>query len=809
VKKSSKFQIEAHAILLKMKIALQEFEKNPKETGHQDAVLEIVNQLAESAAIYGINTILELTSKISGALMTLQKENHEPDDDFVDAVGKSADLFGALISDPMLNNAGLKKDYDRLLEHCQSVVTSPESDEAKMATSRFQDVFTDEAFDLINQLEEKLLQLECDPSDVTMIDSVFRIMHTLKGNSNMFGFKELASITHELENIYDDIRGKKISFSQQILESTLLCVDHFRHLINDPDLSSVQLRVHHEELLDKIRRILMTDDKERGDRQVISEAGKNKTLHTYYLYFKPGKNIFDDGTNPLYFVYDLHELGEYLPVVKIDIPGEDFSPDKCYASWHIMLVTDHNDAEVREHFMFLREESQPLVQVLREGNLLENPEFTDQFKKQAGGSEQSIAPDILMQESEKVADHHEQRSEGNGTSKESISSVRVASAKIDQMMNLISELVTKQAELSMLALGQSDTRLVEVAEHIESISRDLRDNAFSISLIPLEKSVLRFQRLVRDVSNRFEKKVDFIVEGKETELDKTIIEKIIDPIMHILRNSIDHGIEKPAVRLQKGKPETGIIKLKAYPSGAHVVIEISDDGSGINLERVRALAISKGMIQKSDQISNDDLLRLIVSPGFSTAENISEVSGRGVGMDVVNQKITEIRGELEIDTRQDVGTTISIRLPLTISIIDSLLMKIDSDYFIVPLAVVDRCAEVRAGQVVNAQSRYITLNGEYIPFVDLRDEFEIKTERPAVQQMLLVRYKDFLVGIVVDEIIGNYQAVLKSLGESFKKLELISGASILGSGQIALVLDTTKIIQEYAMQNEDRINAMS
>jgi len=459
--------------------------------------------------------------------------------------------------------------------------------------------------------------------------------------------------------------------------------------------------------------------------------------------------------------------------------------------------------------MFLDEGSQPAIQILSDQNLMNREGFTAFFQQQVNNKTAAVELNVSGFLAERQSDLKEVNARNERRLKDAISSVRVSSQKIDQMMNLISELVIKQAELSLLASDQDNHRLVEVAESIENISRDLRDNAFSISLIPLEKSVLRFQRLVRDVSKRFDKKVDFVVEGKETELDKTIIEKIVDPIMHILRNSIDHGIELPSERKKKGKPETGTIKLKAYPSGAHVVIEISDDGAGINLEKVRQTAVNKGMIMPADNVDKDDLLHLIVSPGFSTAENISEVSGRGVGMDVVNQKISEIRGELEMQTRPDKGTVITIKLPLTISIIDSLLLQCGGDFYLVPLAVVDRCAEIKARNVLSAENQYVIIDGEYIPFIDIRTEFAIAHERPDIQQILMVKHKDMLVGLIVDEVIGNYQAVLKSLGSAYRRQEIISGASILGSGEIALVLDVSKIIQEFSLRSEQKLTAMA
>jgi two-component system, chemotaxis family, sensor kinase CheA len=813
VKEKGKFSSEIESLLINLRSAILELETLSDPKQGLEMIIENINMLAEISGLYGINSILQASNKVSDLLSATKKAGGETNSGFKELISKIDPLIQVLIKDPLLSKATTKaihQDFLAMVEiRMNQIGVKTEDESGKLPTAKFQEVFIEEAFDLINQLEEKMLQLESDPSDITMIDQIFRIMHTLKGNSNMFGYRYLGEITHELENIYDSMRSKKVALSRVILENTFQCVDHFRNLINDPELGNSSVREQHQVMLREIKSILATDQSANNDDlQMKPQKGTNEP-HTFYIYFKPETDIFHDGTNPLYFIDDLHEMGECLvmPVFDSQVLALGFDPEKCYTVWHILLVTTGTEEDIREHFLFLNEKSQPVIKNLAAENLLTNQDFLGDFTIHSATNLQQLELDVhtFIDEEKVILQAHTDSKDA----RDSIASVRVASQKIDLMMNLISELVTKQAELSMLVTGCEDQRLVEVAESIENISRDLRDNAFSISLIPLEKSVLRFQRLVRDVAKRFDKKINFVVEGKDTELDKTIIEKIVDPIMHILRNSIDHGIEKPKERAKKGKPETGIILLKAYPSGTHVVIEISDDGAGINLERVKETAVKKGMIGTHEQITNDDLLRLIVSPGFSTAENISEVSGRGVGMDVVNQKITEIRGELEVQTEKDKGTTITIKLPLTISIIDSLLVKVAGEYFLVPLSVVERCAEIKAATLAKTDNNYVVLLGEYIPFLDLRDEFIIEGERPAVQQILLIKFKEDKVGLIVDEVIGNYQAVLKALGDAYKRQEIISGASIMGSGEVALVIDTNKIIQEFNQRNEIKIAAMA
>jgi two-component system, chemotaxis family, sensor kinase CheA len=810
---SEKYLVEVNSLLVNLKIALQEFINEPNTRKNQEVLAELFHQIIEVSGIYGINPVKELCSKMLELLKSVHLSEKEVVEALCTHIAESEPVLQQLVEDPIMKQKDLKLRYTEIIKKTDELLTELEGSESdsNQATKKFQEVFIEEAFDLINQLEEKMLQLESDPQDAGMIDQVFRIMHTLKGNSNMFGFQYLGAITHELENIYDDIRSEKLKLSRDILEVTLECVDHFRNLIEDAELTDGKTRKRHEQILGEIKELRPGDSSVAHIADARKVSLQDRQYHTFYLFFKPGKDIFSDGTNPLYFINDLHELGQCLPVpvIKKDAQNSKYNPEECRTLWHIALATDSTEEEVREHFMFLREESQPVIRILSELNLLSAQDFEVFFTSQTKDKLEVVELDLTRFHAEDNPDRKRFADRTGRASNEGISSVRVSSQKIDQMMNLISELVIKQAELTLLAAGHENQKLLEVAESIENISRDLRDNAFSISLIPLEKSVLRFQRLVRDVSRRFDKKVNFLVEGKETELDKTIIEKIVDPIMHILRNNIDHGIELPAERIQKGKPETGTIKLKAYPSGAHVIIEISDDGAGINLEKVRSTAIEKGMISATDSINREELLNLIVSPGFTTAENISEVSGRGVGMDVVNQKIAEVRGELEMHTEKDKGTTITIKLPLTISIIDSLLLRCAGKYYLVPLAVVERCAGIKSSVILEAGNKYIVLNKEYIPFIDLRVEFDIKEERPETQQVLIVKYRDIQVGFIIDEVIGNYQAVLKSLGAAYRKQEMISGASILGSGEIALVLDVSRIIQEFSAQKEIKANAMA
>jgi two-component system chemotaxis sensor kinase CheA len=368
-------------------------------------------------------------------------------------------------------------------------------------------------------------------------------------------------------------------------------------------------------------------------------------------------------------------------------------------------------------------------------------------------------------------------------------------------MNLVSELVTNQASLSLQAENSKLPEMISIAENMEKVTRQLRDNVFDICLIPLDTIMIRFQRLVRDLSTELNKDIELVTEGTETELDKNIIESLADPIMHILRNSLDHGIESREERLLLGKPEKGKIILKAFYSGMNVYIQIQDDGKGIDTDKIKKKAISSGLISADAILDEKEVFDLLFTAGFSTAERVTDVSGRGVGMDVVKRKISDIRGSVEIDSRINEGTTITIKLPLTLSIIDGLLVKINNTFFVIQLPVVDKVYEIKTADLLRKSNRQIPLDGELIPCLYLREEFNMAGDSPERSKIILVKYNDQRIGLSVDEIIGEYQAVLKPLDKLFSRQDFVSGAAILGDGTVALVLDTNLIVDMYDKEN--------
>jgi two-component system chemotaxis sensor kinase CheA len=370
----------------------------------------------------------------------------------------------------------------------------------------------------------------------------------------------------------------------------------------------------------------------------------------------------------------------------------------------------------------------------------------------------------------------------------------VAAHKLDDLMDLVSQLVTAQARLSRTASVHDDPVLLSIAEEVERLTAELRDKTMSIRMLPIGTAFGKFRRLFRDLSKDLGKEIELITEGAETELDKTVIERLGDPLVHLIRNSLDHGIETPGVRVAAGKPRKGMVRLAAVHSGAHVLIEVSDDGAGMDREAIRAKAVEKGMIVENADLPDNELYSLIFAPGFSTARKVSSVSGRGVGLDVVKRAIEALRGTIEISSRKGAGTTITLKLPLTLAIIDGLLVRIGEQHFVLPLSFVKECVELAGNG--NGNGRHIAnVRGELVPYIRLREQFGIEGERPAIEQIVITEASGSRTGFVVDHVIGDNQTVIKNLGKVYQNVEGLSGATILGDGSVALILDVPRLVQ--------------
>lgn len=664
--------------------------------------------------------------------------------------------------------------------------------------------FIEEATEQINDLEQALLQLDQNRDDKETIESIFRVMHSLKGGSAMFGFEKIDKFTHILENIYDKIRAGESKVTSSILDLTLEAVDHLRNLLDETDENKNLLEKDNNRFIERIQNAL--DEKSIPEHVSMHSEVPEGKVKTYFVRFVPHADIMKNGTNPLYLLEDLTNLGKALIVPNVEnIP--DFSkldPEKTYTSWNILVCTNAGINAVIDVFIFVDDDAKIETHKISEYNLLDDSSIfnilKDTLVKKPAINVSELHELIIDLESVfQQKDIDELLPDVKKKIEHNISSIRVGSDKLDNLINWVSELVTIQAQLSLFTKENNYPGLDPISEEIEKISRRLRDDVFSIRLIPIANMVTRFQRLVRELSNELGKDVIFETKGTETELDKNMIEMLIDPIMHIIRNSLDHGIESNTQeRISNGKNPKGVITLNSFYSGTNVYIEIIDDGRGIDPEAIRRKAVEKGLISDDVLLSEKEIYDLVFAPGFSTAKEITKVSGRGVGMDVVRQKISELRGDVEMRSKKGKGTTVSIKLPLTLSIIDGLLVRIDKTRFVIPLSAVHKIYEFKHTEIKNAINNLFLADDKRVPFIYLRKAFNIEGTPPEIERIVNVEFQDTFMGLTVDEIIGEYQAVLKPLGQMYKDVDIISGATILGDGTVALVLDPNRVINEFA-----------
>lgn len=672
---------------------------------------------------------------------------------------------------------------------------------------QFKAKFLEEAEDLIAALEKALLILEQDQASKEAVEEVFRGMHTLKGNSTMFGFEHMGEYTHHLETIFDHIRQGKRKVSTAVLDISLASVDHLRRLLEEELDADLQSR--HQALLNR----LMTLSEEETAVDSASVASEQPTeqaaVKTYHIQFIPEPGFLKNGSNPLYLIDDLHGLGSCRAFPRsVVLPAlPEMEPTTCFIAWDILLATTSDQSEMQDVFLFVEDEAEIKIELIAERDVLGEDTAEEMLVKLASEKELLssgfIRAQLPAQQEERPAAGQEQV-----LKEQQISSIRVPAEKLDKLMNLVSELVTTQARLSLFAEQQGHPELTAIAEEVEKLSRRLRDDTFSVSLIPIEHLFVRFQRLVRDLSQQLHKEVVLLTEGGDTELDKSVIESLTDPLLHILRNCMDHGIEKAEERLLAGKPEKGKVMLKAFYSGTYVNIRISDDGAGIKPEKIKEKAIAKGLIPADAQLSEKEVYELLFLPGFSTAQQLTEVSGRGVGMDVVKRKISDMRGDIKVESEPGKGTSFTIQLPLTLSVIEGLLVKIADTHFVIPLSVVSRCYEVKREELANSLNESVKLDDELLPFLDLKTKlgYLAKEDSEAVsgyEYIILIEQNGLKVGIVADTIVGQHQAVLKPLGKVYKYQDFVSGATILGDGTIALVMDTAKMVDKFSIQSQN------
>ncbi|MBK3516272.1 chemotaxis protein CheA [Carboxylicivirga marina] len=670
---------------------------------------------------------------------------------------------------------------------------------------KFKAKFVEESNDNVHDLEEALLLLEKDTSNSEIIERIFRAMHTLKGGGAMFGFNQLSEFTHHLETVFDLIRNNKLSVTEDIISLTFESIDHIKHMLEVGDVEDEEELANQATFIQRVQRMSNSESTASmpAPAKVKVPEIKDDGSKTFLIKIKPNEEILKNGTNPFYLLDDLHAMGDAKVIAFHEsVPAlSNFNPVNSYCHWQVLLNTSESINDIKDVFIFVEDECEISIDEISSGNLLASDSIISAMDEAAKLQKLLTKEELVSKSSANKGGAEKKDAKKKVQLKEhKISSIRVNSTKIDELVNLVSELVTIQAQLNLFAENDGNPAVLALAENIQKLSRQLRDNAFSISLIPLQSELMRFQRLVRDLSKELDKDIEFVIEGGDIELDKNIIEHLTDPLLHIIRNAVDHGIEMPDERIKSGKSPKGTILFKAYYSGASVMVELMDDGKGIDPEFIRNKAISKGLIDANTELSRKEIFELVFLSGFSTKEEVTDVSGRGVGMDVVKKKIGEIRGEVSLDSEIGKGTTLTLELPMTLSIIDGLLVKVNKNQYVIPIANIEKIFALDTVSFGKTFNHVVNIDEEQYPFIDLRETFDTELGNKGTEQLILVKYEDRKVGLLVDQVIGEYQTVVKPLGRFLKKQENISGASIMGDGTIALVIDTNRLIHNNAIK---------
>jgi two-component system chemotaxis sensor kinase CheA len=635
--------------------------------------------------------------------------------------------------------------------------------------------FRAEAGDLLELIERALLDLASRTDDRALIDEVFRGLHTLKGSGAMFGFDALADFTHECETAFDRVRKGEVAATAELISIVLEARDHMRGLLEAPESASGETGAR---LLAALSQALKSAS---GPAQQAAADPSQVWLIDFSL---PPQAVVN-GTNPALLLAELAELGpievvaDFGPVPPLDA----LTPTECLLAWRVRLTSPRDraavQAAVEDVFLFLLDDMR--IEIRAEAEL-------DVEAAQPSEPEASDGPAA-------PASAQVEASASDARAARLAETMRVPAERLDELMDRVGELVIAQSRLTQLANASTDVNLRAVSEDIERLSGELRNTMMVLRMTPVGALFGRFRRLVHDLARDTGKAIDLSMEGEATEVDKTVIERLADPLVHLIRNAADHGLESAEDRRAVGKPEAGHIRLSARQAGGEVIITVSDDGRGIDRARVRAKAESQGLIEPGAVLADGDLLHLIFHPGFSTARTVTNLSGRGVGMDVVKRTIETLRGSIDIASREGEGSEISLRIPLTLAIIDGLLVRVGKGRYVIPLSAVEECLELSLDEDLRSQGRsFISLRDSLVPFLRLRDLFTTGTAPELHQKIVVVSTGAERVGLVVDQIIGDHQTVIKSLSKLQEQAANFSGATILGDGAVALILDVAQLV---------------
>ncbi len=662
------------------------------------------------------------------------------------------------------------------------------------------DTFRVEAADVLNEVEQALLDLTQNPHDKDLVDAVFRGLHTLKGSGAMFGFDDLAGFTHHCESAFDQVRKGAVAATPELISIVLSAQDRMRALVAGEVDEEKQNRI----LAQLGEAVAAASDQGASDQDASDQGGAQAETPGageaggWRVRFRLPADCMANGTNPLFLLDELRDLGECEIALLTDRipPLAELDPRECHLGWDVTLKGAIDRDDIEDVFIFVMDDMELSIEPIgaEREKALEQPSSSTREAGRASAETNATAGAA-------PADGKAQPGKAAGDT------LRVPAERLDELMDRVGQLVIAQSRLSQIAHGNVDLALRSVSEEIERLSGELRDTMMVMRMVPVSTLFGRFRRLIHDLSEETGKAIALSTEGEGTEVDKTVIERLFDPIVHLVRNSCDHGLETPDQRRTAGKPESGNITLSAHQAGGEVVITIRDDGRGIDRDRVRAKAEESGLIKPDQVLSDQELFQLIFHPGFSTAAQVSNLSGRGVGMDVVKRTIESLRGTIEVASEPGEGSTIALRIPLTLAIIEGLLVRVGEEQYVIPLSSVEECIELSLGDDMRHRGRsLISLRGALVPFLRLREVFSSGTKPDPYQKIIVVSTGAERVGLVVDQIIGNHQTVIKSMSAFHRSAASFSGATILGDGTVALILDVPQLVS-LAQQQEERLQA--
>ncbi len=676
--------------------------------------------------------------------------------------------------------------------------------------AQFHQVFFEESFEGLDVMESGLLNMDVGSADAEEINTIFRAAHSIKGGSGTFGFMEVSDFTHVMETLLDEMRDGSRQVSQKGVDVLLKSVDCLREMLiaiqNEQEIDKERVLTYKHELDEELIGEVGTEVVQHAD-PVIPADNKQDQNPGWHIVFSPHRHMLKLGNEPLRMFRELDELGE-LVVLADDqgLPGlDELDPEECHLSWDLKIKGEIAEDEIQEIFDWVEDDCDMAIQSLADRETSRAAVDEVETQSNVGISAPPEVGDGTSEVAEKEIPANkvvEKKSKTTAT-KGSSSSIRVDTSKIDTLINMVGELVITQSMLSLMGeqfelekLDQLKMGLAQLEQH----TRELQESVMNIRMLPISFVFSRFPRLVHDLSSKLGKQIELKLSGEQTEVDKSVVELISDPLVHLIRNSIDHGIEMPQQRVESGKPENGTIHLKAFHRGGSIFIEVSDDGKGLDAEKIKAIALERGLITENEKLSDLQAYELIMAPGFSTAESVTDVSGRGVGMDVVRKNIQALGGNIEIRSELGKGSTISISLPLTLAILDGQTISVGDETYIVPLVSIIESLNVVPEKIncVLGKGETFQLRGEYLPVIRMHQIFAI--EKPITTELtegilVVVEAQGVRCGLFVDDLLGQQQVVVKSLEEHYRAIEGISGATILGNGSVALILDIPGLLR--------------